>query len=151
MSTTRDDTARGALQGKRAALVVVIAISVVFIGSSAWQIIPAVFGVGYTPIPPSPPGSTARLCAEGVRRLTGALDRAEDTAGSASFAARLEPEWSDSAAIEAACRASPEGASAWAALVRMRSAEEQLAPHPVPEELAILRRDVIAHLPADLR
>lgn len=137
------------LQGKRAALVVVIVVAVAFIGASAWQIIPAVFGVAITPIPAAPPGTAARRCADGVRRLKQALDRAADAAGSASFESRLEPEWSDRAAIEKACGESPEGLDAWAALARLRSAEEQLAPRT--GQLASLRRDVVAHLPADLR
>lgn len=131
------------------ALVIVIVVAIVFIGSSAWQIVPAVFGVAIDPIPPSPPGSAARTCAEGVRRLEQALDRAADAAGSASFQARLQPEWGQRSTIEGACAASREGVAAWAALERMRSAEEQLAPRT--GEMASLRRDVIAHLPADLR
>lgn len=144
-----DETARGRLQGKRVALVVVIVVSVVFIGASAWQIIPAVFGAAITPIPAASPGSPARTCAEGVRRLERALERAADAAGSASFEARLRPEWDDKAEIERACSQSSEGIDAWAALARLRSAEEQLAPRT--GELSTLRRDVIAHLPADLR
>jgi hypothetical protein len=150
MPGPRDETARAALQGKRLALVLVITVSVVFIGASAWQIIPAVFGVGFTPLPAAPPGTPAHACAEGVRRLEQALDRAADAAGSASFPSRLEPEWGDRAAVEQACGQSPEGVSAWASLVRLRSAEEQLAPGG-GGELVPLRRDVIAHLPADLR
>ncbi|MGH7296206.1 MAG: hypothetical protein ACRELB_14790 [Polyangiaceae bacterium] len=144
-----DATARARLQGKRAALVVVILVSIVFIGASAWQIIPAVFGARIAPLPDGPAGSPARVCAEGVRRLATALDRAQGSAGSGSFAASLEPEWASQAEVEAACRQSPEGVGAWAALVRMRSAEEQLAPRTGAIEP--LRRDVIAHLPADLR
>jgi hypothetical protein len=149
MSPPRDETARAALQGKRAALVVVIAVSVVFIAASAWQIIPAVFGMAITPIPAAPPGTAAHTCADGVLRLKRALDRAADTAGSASFESRLEPEWSERSAIEKACGESREGLDAWAALARLRSAQEQLAPRTA--ELASMRRDVVAHLPADLR
>ena len=72
-----------------------------------------------------------------------------DVAGSAAFERRLDPEWSDRETIEAACSESSEGLDAWAALARLRSAEEQLAPRT--EELGNLRRDVVAHLPADLR
>jgi hypothetical protein len=144
-----DDTARAGLQGKRAALVTVIAISVVFIAASAWQIVPAVFGAGITPLPSAAPGSPARTCAEGVRRLAGALERAQGAAGSGSFAERLAPEWNDQAEVERACGQSSEGVDAWAALSRMRSAEEQLAPQR--SDLGSLHRDVLAHLPADLR
>ena len=144
-----DASARARLQGKRVALVVVIAVTVALIGASAWQIIPAVFGANITPLPPSPPGSPARTCAEGVRRMAQALERAQGAAGSASFGERLSPEWDDAGDVRKACDASPEGEDAWAALARMRCAAEQLAPRG--GELATLHRDVIAHLPADLR
>ncbi|HEY8088786.1 MAG TPA: hypothetical protein VIF09_13095 [Polyangiaceae bacterium] len=144
-----DATTRASLQGKRIALVVVIALSVALIGASAWQIIPAVFGANVAPLPASPPGSAARTCAEGVRRMAQALERAQGAAGSASFGERLSPEWDAAADVQKACEASPEGEDAWAALARMRCAAEQLAPRG--GELATLHRDVMAHLPADLR
>ncbi|HEY3822707.1 MAG TPA: hypothetical protein VGL81_36330 [Polyangiaceae bacterium] len=147
---TRDDAARARLQGKRAVLVAISIVSVAVIGSSAWQIVPAVFGAGGRPIAAAPPGSSARACAEGIRTLERALGRAVDAAGSASFQARLQPEWSQEEAIREACAQSSEGIDAWAALARLRSAEEQLSPH-AGAELEPLRRDVIAHLPADLR
>ena len=149
-----DDVVHARLQGKRAALGVVLLISIALIASSSLEIVPAVFGVGIQPIPPSPPGSAARICAEGVRTLARALERAENGAGSASFQARLEPEWDRAASIQQACGQSGEGLDAWAALARLRSAEEQLAPRPAADleaDLAPLRRDVIAHLRADLR
>lgn len=143
------DDARARLQGKRVALVVVIGITVVFIGASALQIVPAVFGAGVRPLPSAAPGTPARACAEGIRRLERALDRAAEASGSASFEQSLRPEWDDRDGVQTACRASPEGTDAWASLLRMRSAEEQLAPRT--GELGPLRSDVIAHLPADLR
>ena len=146
----RDDPARGRLQGKRLALGVILVFSFAVIGSSALQIIPVVFGAGTHPLPAAPPGSSARVCAEGVRTLELALDRATEAAGSASFRARLQPEWAEEATIREACSQSAEGIDAWAALARLRTAEEQLSPH-AGAELEPLRRDVIAHLPADLR
>jgi hypothetical protein len=150
---TRDDAARARLQGKRVALGIVLVVSVALVGSSAVQIIPAVFGLGTRPLPDlavAPPGSPARTCAQGLQGLQRALDRAVDSAGSASFPGRLEPEWAEAGTVEQACRQSPEGIEAWAALARLRSAEEQLAPR-AEAELGPLRRDVIAHLPTDLR
>jgi hypothetical protein len=85
-----------------------------------------------------------------VRKLERALDRAVEAAGSPSFQARLQPEWAEEATVGQACRQSNEGIDAWAALARLRSAEEQLSPR-AGAELEPLRRDVIAHLPADLR
>jgi hypothetical protein len=147
---SRDDAARARLQGKRAALGIVLFASVAIIGSSTAQIIPAVFGTGIRPIPADLAGSSARTCAEGVQRLEQALDRAVDGSGAGDLSARLGPEWEQSHAVELACSQSSEGLDAWAALARLRSAEE----HLVPDErglLAPLRRDVRAHLPADLR
>ena len=147
---TRDDAARARLQGKRAVLVAIVLVSLALIASSSWQIIPAVFGAGIRPIPAAPPGSSARICAEGVRRLELALERAADHAGSAAFQARLLPEWAEEATVSQACSQFSEGIDAWASLARLRSAEEQLSPR-AGAELEPLRRDVIAHLPADLR
>jgi hypothetical protein len=147
---TRDDAARARLQGKRAVLVAILLVSLALIASSSWQIIPAVFGAGIRPIPAAPPGSSARICAEGVRRLELALDRAADTAGSPAFQSRLQPEWAEEATVSQACGQSSEGIDAWASLARLRSAEEQLSPR-AGAELEPLRRDVIAHLPVDLR
>jgi hypothetical protein len=141
-----DALARARLQGKRAALGVVIVVAVVFIGASAVQIVPAIFGAGVTPIPASPSGSDPRVCAEGVRRLERALERARDAAGSISFGP-------DEERVRSACDKSPEGLDAWASLARLRSAEQQLGPGAgtAAAELEPLRRDVSAHLPADLR
>jgi hypothetical protein len=144
--------ARARLRGKRAALGVVIAFSVGIIGLSAVQIVPAVFGAGITPIPAAQPGTKERTCADGVRRLASALDRAADSAGNASFEQRLQPEWGDAGWIHEACKEARQGLDAWAALARLRSAEEQLGPRaPLDGQLEPLRRDVQAHLPADLR
>jgi|SRR5579859_5202395 len=143
-------TARARLQGKRVALGIVFVAAFAIIGSSALQIIPAVFGAQIVPIPAAQPGTSERQCADGIRALYGALDRAAESAGSEAFATRLRPEWNDEGAVREACGRSSGGLDAWAALLRMRSAEEQLAARS-PGELETLRRDVLAHLPADLR
>jgi hypothetical protein len=123
-------------KGRRLAVQVVIGVAVVFIGSSAAQVVPAVFGFGVRPLPSGPPGSSARTCAEGVRAL--AQDRGERSA------------WDRDSPVYRACAVSPEGLDAWAALVRLRMAEEQLR-QADPAELGPLRRDLSAHLPAELR
>ncbi len=152
------DPARGLLQ-KRIALVFVITVAVVFIGASAAQIVPAVFGSGITPLPASPPGTPARECADGVRKLAIAADRASaqtlavsasaaddaDTAV-AQFRRNLAPEWDAEATIAQACTASAEGEAAWAALLRLREAEEQLV-RKGRVELRPLRSDLAARLP----
>jgi hypothetical protein len=150
----RDDAAlaRAKLRGKRAALGVVIVAAVAIIASSAVQIIPTVFGAGIVPIPSGAPGSNERACAEGVRALANALERASRSAGSESFVERLRPEWDREAAVHEACQSAGGGLDAWAALARLRAAEEQLAPVPArSSELDPLRRQVEAHLPSDLR
>ncbi len=150
----RDDAAlaRARLRGKRVALGVVIVASVAIIGSSALQIVPAVFGAAVTPIPAAAPGTSERACSEGIGRMARALDRAQDSAGSAAFEPQLRPEWDDAARVQGDCERARGGPDAWAALLRLRSAEEQLALTGSPRTaLATLRRDVDAHLPADLR
>jgi len=127
-------TARAGLRGKRIALGIVITVAVAYIGASAVDIIPAVFGVVMHHLPPSPPGTPARACAEGLRRLV----------------STAEAGGSDE--VQGACAASREGLDAWAALERLRSAERQLAGRSgSDQELQELRRQVLAHLPADLR
>jgi hypothetical protein len=138
------------LRGKRVALGVVLFASFAIIGSSTLQIVPAVFGFGIVPLPESLPGSSARTCAEGLQRLDQALDRAVEGSAGVDFSARLRPEWEDKDAVQRACSESSQGLDAWAALARLRSAEEQLPPDG-RGLLDPLRRDVRAHLPADLR
>jgi hypothetical protein len=147
-----NDAAR--LRGKRVALVVVIAVAVTFIGASAVQIIPAVFGAGTRPIPAGPPGSSARVCAEGVAGLLRAM-------GDDGAEAPADDAW---ARAEAACRQSPEGLDAWAALLRWRATRAQLGGQPCGTGSTgrgsdhararlddPLRHEVAEHLPADLR
>lgn len=127
--------ARARLRGKRIALGIVITVAVVYIAASAADIIPAVFGVVLHPMSAAPPGTPARTCAEGLRRLVSTADGTGSDDG-----------------VQRACAASREGLDAWAALERLRSAEQQLAGRSGSEpELQKLRREVLAHLPADLR
>jgi hypothetical protein len=144
-----DADARARLRGKRVALGVVFTAAISFIGASAVQIIPAVFGAGVRPLPSSPPGSSARVCAEGVRGLLLAIGSADPNKADPNKTAP-PPEWER---VEQACGASPEGLDAWAALMRLRSAAAQIARPQQGEsiELDPLRRDVAAHLPAELR
>jgi hypothetical protein len=155
---------------KRAGHAIVIAIAVAFIGASAAQIIPAVFGLAGRPGTPagpvvSRPDSPAAICSDGVRVLVLALDRAsgqawmaigssDGAAGTAPFLQTFErgllPEWGEERRIAQACASSSEGLEAWAALLRLRRAEEQDLVHG-QVELAALRRDVAAHLATDLR
>jgi hypothetical protein len=128
------------LRGKRLALGVVIAVAVAFIGSSTAQIMRSVFGAGIVPLPSAELGSAERTCAIGMRRLERALERDEG----------LPPEWEQAEDVRRACAGARDGLEAWAALQRLILAQEQLTRY-VHVELAPLRRDVIAHLPTDLR
>jgi hypothetical protein len=174
MDRPSDDDARARIEGKRIAHVVVIVVAVLFIGASAAQIIPAVFGWGIRPLAAGAPGSAEDACGEGVRAMERALDRAgglawssrgltssggaplvddDPTGGEAAMQvlrAGLAPEWDAEARVERACAGSRGGSEAWAALMRLRRAEEQLV-FGAFVELAVPRGDVASHLPADLR
>ncbi len=157
-------SARARRRGARAAHGAIFVVAVLFIGSSTWQIVRAVFpelglAGGDAPLE----GPDRRACAAGLRDLASALDRAasgvvvvtspgqsapEESA--AAFQRGLSPEWNTAPEIERRCAATPDGEDAWAALERLRSAEEQLTRRS-RAELGPLRRDLAAHLPSDLR
>jgi len=150
------------LRGKRAALAVVMVVSLAFIFSSTFQIIPAVFGAGFDPLPAgASPDSPEGQCGSGIRSLALALDRAggrlasvasaaDDTATMAVLRSTLSPEWDRAEAVRDACERATGGPSAWASLQRLRVAEEQSG-RLEPGQLTVVRSDVAAHLPADLR
>lgn len=167
MDASSGDEARARLRGKRIAHAIVATTAVAFIGASAVQIIPAVFGVGGRAAPDSPAAPEERACTAGIRSLSFALDRATAKAWSPeanrlavdeadanaiiqAFQEALLPEWDAGASIGQACAKSRDGVEAWAALLRLRRAEEQFALRGFVD-LAPLRRDVTAHLPVDLR
>jgi hypothetical protein len=148
---TADARSRAKLNGKRAGIVLLTTVAVVFIGLCALSIVPAVFGRGPDPLTPSP---TGRACADAIVRLQGAVDRAARTAGGApdeatavsSFRGALAPDWDEEKRIEAVCGADPNGAGAFAALQRLRVAEETSARRRAVE-IAPLRHDVRQYLP----
>jgi hypothetical protein len=168
MSDSRDDdtadptVAAARLRGKRAGFAVVLVVSLAFVYSSASQIIAAVFGVGFTPLPAGAlPGSPEQRCALGIRGLARALDRATGKLSSVASAADdretmaalrpgLSPEWDRADEVRAACAEASGGPSAWASLQRLRVADEQSG-RLGPEQLSSVRSEVAAHLPADLR
>jgi hypothetical protein len=151
---------RARLRGRRMAHAVVITIAVAFIGASALQIARAVFGYDGVPVTGWQATTTAdRACATGLRDLVEILDRADPgplPAGDVDDAPLAPPQGSllrpsdRDRSISQACAASPEGLDAWAALERLRSARE-LITRRSQAELGPLRRDLLAHLPADLR
>lgn len=151
-----DPLARARLQGKRAALGVVIGVAALFIAASAVQIVPAIFGANVTPLrdvstqkgPTPEADALVTTCAKGIRvRLDQAIDRASAPASAGS---PPERDWPDEADVRSACEKSPGGLDAWASLARLRSAETQLAGGH-KDELEPLVRDVDAHLPSYMR
>jgi hypothetical protein len=151
---------RARQRGRRVALGLVIAVALAFIAASAIQIIPAVFGRNAAGLGTwhaiSP---TDHACAVGLRALAGAFDRGSDGVGSwgepdeTRLPMGRDPVLSEGSMadrVSEACAASREGLDAWAALERLRSARDQVARRG-QGELGPLRRDLLAHLPTDLR
>jgi hypothetical protein len=67
-----------------------------------------------------------------------------------AFDRGLSPEWEDAGVVERACGTSAPGRETWAALLRLRRANEQLVLHDAVELLR-LRNDVTSHLATGLR
>ena len=144
--------------GTRLVISAFITVACVFIGLSTLQIVPAVFGMGIEPLSSSPAaGPASGGCADGLRALDAALDRAasvavavpdpHEEAAVSSFNAALLPEWNAAAvaSTEARCAREPRGREAFAALLRLRSAREQ-AVGKQAAEIAPLRRNVAGYL-----
>jgi hypothetical protein len=141
-----DEERRARQRGRSTGLAVILVVSVAFIGASSAQIIAAVFGLGTTPLPSGPPDSPERRCAAGISRLAQALSAPPP----GDAAPRGNASWADAAGIEQSCRKVSGGLDAWAALLRLQAAESELA-QAGQSDLEALRREVAAHLPADLR
>jgi hypothetical protein len=151
-------------RGKRAANAFVVGLAVLFVGSSAWQLVSTLFLGGAGVATGAPRGSVGAACADGLRALAGAVDRAGDAAIAwpvgatvppvedvvSLFRRGLSPEWDRAQAVEASCATSESGKNAWTTLARLRSAEEELV-REGHAGLGPLRRDLAAHLAAELR
>lgn len=130
-------------------------LSTAFVVSSAWQLIRGIYAPGspIAPVGASAP-STAAACADGVAKLTTALDRAfaaattkdDEAAALKTLSETMQPEWSEQAAVEATCAQEARGQDAYAALLRLRMAEEVFVRRQIAE-IAPVRRDVRAYLP----
>jgi hypothetical protein len=105
----------------------------------------------------TPASTTANAaCAEGVRRLLASIDAAvvsaktegatDEATAVARFKERLAPEWADENAIRARCASVPRGQDAFAAVLRLRLAQEGFVRRQVAE-ITPIRRDVTAYLP----
>jgi hypothetical protein len=151
-------------RGKRAANAFIVGLAVLFVGSSAWQLVGTLFLGGPSAATPSRSESVGAACADGLRGLASAVDRAGGAAIAwpvgatvppvedvvSLFRHGLSPEWDRAQAVETSCAASESGKDAWATLARLRSAEEELV-REGHAGLGPLRRDLAAHLTAELR
>ncbi|WP_394820571.1 hypothetical protein [Pendulispora albinea] len=147
-----------------------LGLAAAFILSSAFQLIVSVFGLGIEPLaaPGAGAGQTVdshpHACTEGIASLSAALDRSfahaagpDPTAGAAgepaseeallaNFRKNLEPEWAEERKIEESCMGQPRGRDAFAALLRLKLAEEGFVRRQMVE-IDPLRRSVQAYLP----
>ena len=109
-----------------------VAFAAAFVLLCVREIVSGVFGLREAPIASAPVGSPGRACADGIRDLLRALDRGVVAASSARdekdavarLDAALSPEWDREPALAATCTGDANGAEAWAALLRLKRAEE---------------------------
>ncbi len=146
-----EQATRARLFGKRVALVSCGAVAVWFIIASVAQLIPPVFGARVVPLAGPDRGSSGSSgastspewrCAEGLRRATAAVPNA------ASAPPGPRP-GIDSEAL-AACSETSAGLDALAAYRRLELAEGKLGSSD-PGSVEELRRELSAHLPAQMR
>ncbi|WP_394838874.1 hypothetical protein LVJ94_18450 [Pendulispora rubella] len=139
-----------------------LGLATAFILSSTYQLVVGVFGLGSEPLPGSaPPASAveAQACSDGIALLSAALERSfahsvgpdgasarTEEAVVAAFRKNLEPEWTGEPAIERTCGSHPHGHEAFAALLRLKLAQEGLVRRQMVE-IDPLRRSVNAYLP----
>jgi hypothetical protein len=125
-----------------------------FVVSSAWQLIAGIYAPAPVVIAPAGAPAEARACSDGIARLSSALERGfvaastkEDEASALrTLADGMQPEWADQPAVEQACATQPRGQDAYAALLRLKLAEEGFVRRQIVE-IAPVRRDVRAYLP----
>lgn len=142
-----EQATRARLFGKRVALVSCGAVAVWFILASVIQLIPPVFGAGIVPLATPAQGSSPASsspewrCAEGLRRATAAETRAPDPGATRPG---MDPD------VVSACSETPAGLDALAAYRRLELAEAKLGSRD-PASVDELRRELSAHLPAQMR
>lgn len=136
-------------RGRSITSAIFVGIVTVFIVITTWQVARGVFGKSTTKASVAPPPA----CVAGISRLSSALDRAlgstsqlaDERAIDAAFASAARPEWDDSSKVEADCAKTQEGQDAFAALLRLRRAEESFL-HRQAAELSPMKQDVEAYL-----
>lgn len=152
MADLDDETrARKRRLGKRIVIAVYGGFAAAFVALAALQITLQCFAATAAPIDRSSPAGGA--CVAGLAKLQAALERASSRASRADDAAaalqvfekELSPEWADEPAVRARCGADPRGSDAFAALLRLRVAEQSHAARDAAE-LAALRRGLEAYL-----
>jgi hypothetical protein len=133
---------------------VFVACAAAFVLLSARAVVWGVFGLDATESASTMSASAAPACAEKIGGLARALDRGVAAAASARtqadararMQAALAPEWDQEAATAATCTQDPRGADAWAALLRLKRAEEDAVERRAQSTGAI-HRQLEAYLP----
>jgi hypothetical protein len=140
-----------------------LGLATAFILSSTYQLTVGVFGMSIEPLAakaaPATASIEARACADGIALLSNALERGfahsvgpdgastrTDEAVLANFRKNLEPEWTGESAVEQTCASHPHGQEAFAALLRLKLAQEGFVRRQMVE-IDPLRRSVNAYLP----
>ena len=122
---------------------------------SVGQLVMGVFGIGLDAARiPGPAPLSQGACAEQLRGLRGAVERALGAAAragseeqaSTTYQRDLAPEWDLEAEVVKQCDGEPHGRDAYGAVLRLRRAGEDLARRQVIE-LSPLRQNVSAYLP----
>ncbi len=124
-----EEAARRGRRYRNIASMVVLAVAVAFVISTAWQITASLFGLTDERVAPHGPPAA---CVEGIRGLAAGLDRASVAAASArteeearqTFATSVKAQWTGAPAVEAACAADRHGTDAYTALLRLRRVME---------------------------
>jgi hypothetical protein len=149
-----DTTARARRLARRLVFGSFLLLATAFVVSSAWQLIAGIYAPGPVVIAPAGAPEEARACSDGIARLSTALERGfvaastkdDEVSALRTLAEGMQPEWTEQAAVEKACAAQPRGQDAFAALLRLKLAEEGFVRRQIVE-IAPVRRDVRAYLP----
>lgn len=136
-------------RGRSVSAAIFVSIVAIFIVITTTQIARGVFGKGATKSSNPPPAA----CVAGISRMNGALDRAvastsqitDEHGVDAAFAIAVKPDWDDSDKVQADCATTPEGQDAFAAVLRLRRADETSLERHVAE-VSPMKRDVAAYL-----
>ncbi len=158
----QDAVAVARRRGRRAVLATFLFFTVAFIAISATEIISTALGSPVTPIAAitgkddtSADPVKSRECADGVHSLASAVDLAaaaalaspDEKTATTRFRESLAGVWDpNEKPTEASCNSVPRGRDAFAAVLRLREAQEGFIRRQVVE-IAPLRRDVSAYLP----